>query len=113
MRLEADEIELGVSGVRNVMADEGMIDRSGEKPPDPEVFRKTLWVRAGNIAGAFFPSHEPADRVVAGDKLGTVTDPVTEERQEIVAPVDGRIIGMAIPQVILPGYGLFHLGTED
>jgi hypothetical protein len=37
---------------------------------------------------------------------------VTEETSVIVAPADGKIIGMAVPQLVLPGYGLFHLGFD-
>lgn len=44
--------------------------------------------------------------------LGTVTDPLTEDTASIVAPRDGRIIGMAVPQMVLPGYGLFNLGFD-
>ncbi len=47
-----------------------------------------------------------------GEVLGTVTDPLSEESATIVAPRDGRIIGMAVPQIALPGYGLFHLGFD-
>jgi hypothetical protein len=35
-----------------------------------------------------------------------------EESVKIVAPRAGRIIGMAVPQLVLPGYGLFHLGFD-
>ena len=38
--------------------------------------------------------------------------PITESRALIEAPRDGRIIGMAVPQLVLPGYGLFHIGYD-
>jgi hypothetical protein len=44
--------------------------------------------------------------------LGTVTDPVTNESKRVEAPVRGRIIGMAVPQVVIPGYAAFHLGID-
>ncbi len=111
LRFEEVEIARGVEGVQNVMADLGMIERKAKRRPS-EVYRKTTWVRAGDAIGDL-PHGAPAGRLrEAGDVLGTVTDPVTEESAKIVAPRDGRIIGMAVPQLALPGYGLFHLGFD-
>jgi predicted deacylase len=111
LRFEADEIARGVAGVQNVMADLGMIDRTAKRHPS-EVYRKTSWVRAGDAMGVFLTERKPGDYVEKGEVLGTVTDPVTEATATIVAPREGRIIGMAVPQLALPGYGLFHLGFD-
>jgi hypothetical protein len=48
-----------------------------------------------------------------GDILGNVTDPITNEQNLIYAPVAGRVIGMAVNQVVMPGFAAFHLGTES
>jgi hypothetical protein len=111
LRFEEAEIARGVEGVRNVMADLGMITSAAQRNPS-EVYRKTSWVRAGNAIGIFLAARQPGDYVRTGEVLGTVTDPVTEETATIVAPREGRIIGVAVPQPVLPGYGLFHLGFE-
>jgi predicted deacylase len=111
LRFEADEIAQGVAGVQNVMADLGMIKRTAKRHPS-EVYRKTSWVRSGDAMGVFLTERKPGDYVKKGEVLGTVTDPVTEEAATIVAPREGRIIGMAVPQLVLPGYGLFHLGFD-
>src|SRR5690606_11248525 len=44
---------------------------------------------------------------------GTVTDPISNRRGAIISPFDGRIIGMAINQVVMPGFAAFHLGRES
>jgi hypothetical protein len=111
LRFEENEIARGVEGVRNVMADLGMIAGAPKRRPS-EVYRKTSWVRAGDAIGVFLTPRQPGDVVRKGDVLGSVTDPVTEESATIVAPRDARIIGMAVPQIALPGYGLFHLGFD-
>jgi predicted deacylase len=49
------------------------------------------------------------DAVQPGDVLGTVVDPFIDEVFEIVAPIPGELIGMAVPQPVLSGYALFHL----
>jgi predicted deacylase len=111
LRLEQAEIQRGVDGVANVMADLGMI---AARPPRqrPAVFRSTRWVRAERVGGVFLSPRRPGEQVRSGDLLGTVADPITHEREEIRAPADGQIIGMAVPQVVLVGYGLFHLGSD-
>jgi hypothetical protein len=43
--------------------------------------------------------------------LGTVTDPVSNERTRLIAPVSGRILGMAVSQVVIPGFAAFHIGV--
>ena len=111
LRFEENEIALGVEGVRNVMAEMQMIAETPEHKPS-EVYRKTTWVRANDVIGVFLSERKPGDYVKEGDVLGTVTDPLTEETAEVLAPRDGRIIGMAVPQMVLPGYGLFNLGFD-
>ena len=48
--------------------------------------------------------------VEAGDVLGTVTDPISNEQNLIYTPVDGRVIGMALNQMVMPGFATFNLG---
>jgi predicted deacylase len=78
----------------------------------PEVYRRTTWVRSGDATGVFLVARQLGDSVRKGDVLGTVTDPITEASSDILAPRDGRIIGMTLPQMVLPGYALFHLGYD-
>ena len=47
-----------------------------------------------------------------GGALGTVTDPITNESSEITSPIAGRVIGMAVNQVVMPGFAAYHLGIE-
>jgi predicted deacylase len=111
LRFEEEEIRRGVEGVANVMADLGM---TAPRPArgEPVVFRKTRWIRAERVGGVFLTERKAGERVRSGDLLGTVTDPITHQREEIRAPGEAQIIGMAVPQVVLVGYGLFHLGTD-
>ena len=68
-------------------------------------------MRAKKHGGIFLTSRLPGESVAKGELLGVITDPISGEREEVFAPMDGKIIGMAVPQIVLPGYGLFHLGT--
>jgi predicted deacylase len=110
-RFEETEIAQGVTGVRNVMIDLGMLAGQPSRQV-PEVYRRTTWVRSGDATGVFLVARQLGDSVRKGDVLGTVTDPITEASSDILAPRDGRIIGMTLPQMVLPGYALFHLGYD-
>ena len=112
LRFQENEIAIGVEGVQHVMVDLGMIAGTKNSNRPSAVYRKTSWVRSGDAIGIFLTARQPGDLVRQGDELGTVTDPVTEETAVIVAPADGKIIGMAVPQLVLPGYGLFHIGFD-
>ena len=44
--------------------------------------------------------------------LGTVTDPITNMTSEIRASRDGRILGMALPQFVMPGFAAYRIGID-
>lgn len=110
LRFQEREIARGVEGVRNVFAALGMSD-DAPIASAPRVYRRTRWVRVDD-GGIFFTRRRLGETVSAGDLLGTVTDPVTNESKRVEAPVRGRIIGMALPQVVIPGFAAFHLGLD-
>lgn len=112
MRFEQDEIDHGVRGVLNLLASYGMVEPPTEPVEQPEIYRRSRWVRS-NEGGIFLAARGVGDRVQQGDVLGYVIDPVTNERVELEAPTDGRIIGMALPQVVIPGFATFHLGIPS
>jgi hypothetical protein len=33
-------------------------------------------------------------------------------RSEIISPYDGQVIGMAVDQVVMPGFAGFHIGLQ-
>jgi hypothetical protein len=112
LRFQSDEIARGVDGVRNVMRHLGML--IGESPPreNQRVYRSSRWVRAP-AGGIFLTSQKLGTRIEVGDVLGTITDPITNEGITVVARDDGELIGMAVPQVVLPGFALFHLARRE
>ncbi len=50
--------------------------------------------------------------VEKGQVLGYIVDPLTDKRTIIEAPYNGQIIGFATPQIVLPGFALFHIGLQ-
>jgi predicted deacylase len=112
MRFEQAEIDAGVRGVLSLLASYRMIPPFDEPAPTPEIYRRSRWVRS-NDGGIFLATHGVGDRVRRGEVLGYVVDPVTDERAELTASVGGRIVGMAVPQVVIPGFATFHLGIVE
>ena len=90
-----------------------MIPGVQEEIPLSQVFKRSFWVRVPpGQGGFFFPEAKLGTEVGPGTRLGHVVDPLTDVRFEIDAPFHGQIIGMAVPQVVLSGYALFHIGQS-
>jgi len=113
-RFQEQEINRGVRGVENVMAYLDMTGGVDQEILDARVYEKSRWVRTTlGEGGFFFPSTELGSIVATGDSLGIIVDPLTDESFEVISPIPGEIIGMAIPQPVLSGYALFHLAWHD
>jgi hypothetical protein len=107
------EIELGSQGVLNVMNDLGMFETRGKRGKAQKLIGSS-WVRIPKGRGGIFLTKIGlGERVRDGDLLGTVTDPVTDRAYEIRANRSGLVIGAALPQVVLSGYGVFHIGELE
>lgn len=108
-----EEIELGTQGVINVMDHLGMQEAKVEARR-PQKLVGSSWVRVPRGQGGIFLTdvHLGA-KVKEGDLLGTVTDPVKDTIHEIRANRSGVVIGAALPQVVLSGYGVFHIGELE
>ncbi|BFM07829.1 succinylglutamate desuccinylase/aspartoacylase domain-containing protein [Halioxenophilus aromaticivorans] len=111
MRLQERSVAHGVKGIHTLMDHMGMVKRfSLWGDPEP-VYYQSVWVRAER-GGILFSSVVLGDKVDAGDLLGEVRDPITNRKTKIVSPHDGRVIGMAVNQVVQPGFAAFHVGIR-
>ncbi|WP_439134462.1 succinylglutamate desuccinylase [Pseudomaricurvus sp.] len=109
IRLEEDSVSHGVAGIQTLLNSMGMIKKfSFWGKPEP-VYYESSWIRV-NYGGILFSKVELGKKIKAGDVLGTVTDPITNVRHEITSPHEGRVIGMALNQVMLPGFAAYHIG---
>jgi hypothetical protein len=107
------EIENGTRGVLNAMESLGMHEATGERKK-PQKLVRSGWVRVPKGQGGIFLTEVGLGaRVKEGALLGTVTDPESDEVHEIRSDREGTVIGAALPQVVLSGYGLFHIGELE
>jgi predicted deacylase len=110
---QEEEVKRGASGVMNAMVYLGMIPATGPEPEPTHIYAKTRWIRVPVAQGGFFfPEQTMGAAVDSGTRLGIVVDPFTDEEHVITSPASGRIIGMTLPQPVLSGYPLFHLGVD-
>jgi predicted deacylase len=111
MRMQSDVVLEGTRAIETLLAKMGMYGRQGKWNRYAPVYYKSVWVRA-NQSGILFSRAPLGKRVVKGEVLGTVTDPITNASSDIVSPYHGRILGMALDQVVLPGFAAYHIGIQ-
>lgn len=109
--LEPREIEAGVQALFTLVHKLGMVRDSPAWLEPQAIFYESRWVRA-NRGGMLISDVTLGERVQRGQRIGLIVDPLENSETDIVASVSGRVIGMALNQVVLPGYAIFHLGEE-
>lgn len=111
MRLEEESVRQGVAGIETLLSRMNML-KSFKFWGNPEpVYYQSNWVRA-DLGGILLSSVSLGQSVNPGQLLGTVTDPITNVSADIVSPHAGRVLGMALNQVVLPGFAAYHLGVK-
>jgi uncharacterized protein len=112
LRLEAAEIAQGTAAIQTLMQRMGMTPRRRGARNEPQpIYYESRWIRATG-GGMLFSDVGLGDRVRPGQRLGRIIDPLRDNERDIVAPVRGRVIGMAQNQVVLPGFAVYHIGVE-
>ncbi|HVF35869.1 MAG TPA: succinylglutamate desuccinylase/aspartoacylase family protein [Candidatus Saccharimonadia bacterium] len=110
-RLEPDQIDFAVQAISALMHAQGMT-KSFRMWAEPQAtFYESRWVRA-NHGGMLFSTVKLGDRVRQGQRLGKVVDPIKNAENEIMSPFRGRVIGIALNQLVLPGFAAYHIGIE-
>ena len=111
LRLEPEHIDFAVQAIGSLMHTLGMT-RSFRMWAEPQAtFYESRWVRS-NHGGMLFSSVKLGDRVRLGQRLGKVVDAIDNDEHEVKSPYRGRVIGMALNQLVLPGFAAYHIGIE-
>jgi predicted deacylase len=112
IELQPSAVAGGVRGIRALLSDLVMDNRVRLWGNPESVYYGSTWVRAGR-GGISLTRVRLGQRVRAGEVLTAITDPITNISSDVLAPRDGRILGMALNQIVIPGFGLFRLGFES
>ncbi|MCX2834228.1 succinylglutamate desuccinylase/aspartoacylase domain-containing protein [Microbulbifer thermotolerans] len=111
MVLDERSVSHSVKGIRTLLNQLGMVAKF-RLWGDPEpVYYNSTWQRA-TTGGIIFSEVQLGQFVRKGDLLGTVTNPITNVRTEIRSEYNGRILGMAMNQVVQPGFAAYHIGIQ-
>ena len=111
-RIQEDVIDVGISGINALLINLGMIDRPFFWRNHRPVYLVSRWERAEQ-GGLFVSKKDLGDTVKTGELLGHISDPFVEKRTEILAQSSGKIIGMALNQMVLPGYAIYHIAIDQ
>lgn len=110
-RFQPEEVAHGVKGINTLLNKLGMISHVRLWGTPQPIYYASDWIRA-DAGGILFSRVKLGDEVKKGQVLGTITDPINNDRSVIHAPEDGRILGMALNQVVIPGFASYRIGVE-
>lgn len=112
MRMQVAVVDEGVRAINTLMEKNGMYSSfSLWAKPSPAFYRST-WVRS-NASGILFSKVELGADIAKGDLLGSVINPVSNEKKNIISQHKGRVLGMALDQFVLPGFAAYHIGIRE
>lgn len=111
MRIQEAVVVDGVERIRNLMTNLGMYRQPKFWSDAEPIYLNSRWVRSEQ-GGLLLSSVKLGDRVRVGDELGKVVNPINNQEFPLTSPYNGRIIGMALNQVVMPGYATYHIGME-
>jgi len=110
-RIQEHQIDAGVNSLASLMEKQGMISRMFVWGDPEPVYYDSAWVRA-DYGGILFSKVELGAKVSEGQVLGYIADPITNAQYPVHSSSDGRIIGMAVDQVVMAGFAAYHIGTK-
>ena len=111
LRLQKKAVDRGVKGLRYLLSHMKMYGKRNSRVVREPHYYKSTWIRADQ-GGILFSKVNLGERVKPGEVLGTITDPITNVRSEITSPFTGRVLGMALDQVLMPGFAAFRIGIQ-
>ncbi len=113
LRFDAYGIEVGFSGILNVLSAAQMLPPENYKQyKNIIIVKKTSWIRA-SYSGLFIWSKSSGQQIKRGEIIGYVKDPQGLKSVSIISNKDGYIIGHNNAPVVNQGDALFHISYEQ
>lgn len=107
--LQQEHVGYGISVIQQLLGRLGMVKRPRTRDDPQPVYYSSRWVRVDN-GGLLTTTVKVGGRVTVGSALGYVINPYTSARFDITSPYQGRVLGMSLNQLMLPGYAAFNIG---
>jgi len=113
LRFNEVAIRAGVKGVLNVMASLDMrLTNKNRRHRATMIANTSRWVRAPQ-SGILRAVVAIGAKVVIGDILAFVNDPLGENNNEILSPMDGIIIGKTNLPLVFEGEAIFNIANYE
>jgi predicted deacylase len=109
--IEPEKIDFAAQTIASVMHHMGMTRSFRMWSESQATFYESKWVRVDE-GGILQSTVSLGDRVRIGQRLGKVVDPLRNDEHEVRSPHKGLVIGIALNQLVLPGYAAYHIGIE-
>ena len=110
--LQESAVQHGVKSIQTMLSRLGMIHSDHAEEALESVYYRSEWVRVDH-GGILFGHVQLGDKITQNTVLGVVTDPITNLQSQIISPYNGQVIGMAVDQVVMPGFAGFHIGIHE
>lgn len=110
LKIEPSVLDVGVRGVLNVLMELGMVKGTPTKPAYQLRIDKSTWVRA-SVGGILRFHVAPGQVVDEGQPIATNASIIGLERNVLVAPTAGIVLGMTTLPTVKPGEPVCHLAV--
>lgn len=111
-KMEPAMVQFGRRGVRNVLISLGMINGEPNRPLYQTRINKSFWVRA-KVGGILRFHVLPGQVVTAGQEIASNFTLLGQQRNVIVSPADGIVLGMITLPTVKPGEPICHIGRPS
>ncbi len=108
-KMEPAMVQFGVRGVRNVLAELGLIASPRIPPPYQTRITSTSWIRA-QVGGILRFHVAPGQIVRAGQAIASNYSLLGQHQNILKAPADGIVLGMTTLPTVKPGEPICHIG---
>lgn len=111
LRFDEVAIRAGVRGVLNVMSELGMRASSNrQRKVEAMIANTSRWVRAAQ-SGILRSLVATGSRVKVDDVLAYISDPLGENNEQLISPVDGIVIGKTNLPLVFAGEAIFNIAS--
>jgi predicted deacylase len=106
-RCRKEDVQIYVTGIKNVMKHLGMIGGEIEGVPEQRRCVEPETYLYSQVGGFLRPNVETGQEISKGDLLGEITDVYGRVVEKVVAPFDGLASGIRTKPIIWPGEAAF------
>ena len=111
-RFQRPMVTKGVTGVKNVLADLGMIDWQIREPRFQVIVKVSEWIRAER-GGILDIRIRPGHLLYEGDEIAAVSTPFGREVTTLRSPLTGLVIGITMIPLVQPGDAICHIAKLE